>query len=56
LIQRKPTNRLGYLGPDEIRNHPWLRQFPWEKLYSKDLISSLVPNVIIIFYIIDECG
>ena len=29
LIQRKAINRLGYLGSQDVRNHPWLRMFPW---------------------------
>lgn len=32
LIQRKPQNRLGLNGPTEVKNHPWLRSFPWEEL------------------------
>ena len=26
-IQRKPVNRLGLNGPEEVKNHPWLRDF-----------------------------
>lgn len=29
LIQRKPSNRLGFNGPEEVKNHPWLKNFPW---------------------------
>jgi len=28
-------NRLGINGPDEVKSHPWLRTFPWEKLANK---------------------
>jgi hypothetical protein len=29
LLQRKPTNRLGYNGPNEVRNHIWLKGIDW---------------------------
>lgn len=45
LIQRKATNRLGYLGSHDIRNHPWLRQFPWDKLTNKELTAPYRPPV-----------
>ena len=32
LIQRKPLNRLGLNGPEDVKNHPWLRDFPWDDL------------------------
>jgi len=30
LIQRKPSKRLGAGGIQEIKNHSWLRDFPWK--------------------------
>jgi len=44
LIQRKPANRLGVDGPNEIKNHRWLKDFPWDKLYTKELEAPFVPN------------
>ena len=32
LLIRKPQNRLGYNGPLEVKSHPWLRNFPFNKL------------------------
>lgn len=32
LIQRKPLNRLGLNGPEDVKNHPWLRDFAWDDL------------------------
>lgn len=29
LIKRKPENRLGYNGIEEIKNHPWLNGLNW---------------------------
>ncbi|CAG9312365.1 unnamed protein product [Blepharisma stoltei] len=37
LLQRKPENRLGNNGPHEVKNHQWLRDFPWKKLLEKSL-------------------
>jgi len=37
LIQRKPINRLGLDGPKEVKEHPWLKDYPWQKLYNKEL-------------------
>lgn len=45
LLQRKPANRLGNNGPQEVKNHPWLRDFPWEKLKRKELLAPFIPNV-----------
>jgi hypothetical protein len=35
LIQRKPTNRLGFNGALELKHHGWLKNYPWKKLQSK---------------------
>ena len=32
LIQRKPMLRLGWGGAHELKNHSWLRDFPWKLL------------------------
>lgn len=39
LIQRKPTNRLGFNGALELMNHGWLKNYPWGKLRTKILTS-----------------
>lgn len=44
LIQRKPVNRLGLDGPHEVKNHPWLKDYPWEKLYNKEIQPLFVPE------------
>ena len=49
MIQRKPNNRLGVNGPEEVKNHPWLKDFPWDKLYNKEIEPSFIPNVLISF-------
>lgn len=45
MIQRKPSKRLGYNGPTEVKNHPWLADFPWEDLYNRKLKPKFVPKV-----------
>lgn len=30
LIERKPTNRLGFNGAAEVKTHPWIKNFPWD--------------------------
>jgi len=44
LIQRKPMNRLGQDGPHEIKGHPWLKNFPWDKLHNKEIEAPFIPN------------
>ena len=39
LIQRKPINRLGLDGPKEVKEHPWLKDYAWNKMYNKELES-----------------
>jgi hypothetical protein len=31
--------RLGWSGSNEVRNHIWLKDFPWDQLASKQLDS-----------------
>lgn len=44
LLQRKATNRLGYNGPHEVKNHAWLRNVQWQKIFEKTLESPFKPN------------
>ena len=45
MIQRKPNNRLGVNGPSEVKNHPWLRNFPWKDLSSGNIKAPFMPPV-----------
>jgi hypothetical protein len=45
LLQRKPANRLGFHGPQDVKNHGWLRSFNWQKLYEKTIETPYVPPV-----------
>ena len=44
MIQRKPQNRLGADGIEEIKNHPWLRDFPWDDLAKKRIKAPFLPS------------
>jgi hypothetical protein len=37
LLQRKPIDRLGWGGMEEVKCHPWLRHFPWGDLMNGNL-------------------
>ena len=36
-------NRLGLNGPQEVKNHPWLKDFPWEDLANKKIKATFIP-------------
>lgn len=44
MIQRKPANRLGNSGPEEVKQHPWLRDFPWDELTNKRIDAPFIPK------------
>lgn len=39
LLMRKPSERLGYDGPEQVRQHPWLADLDWDKLLRKEIES-----------------
>lgn len=45
LIQRKQTQRLGYNGPNEVKNHPWLASVKWDQLANKGERSPFIVPV-----------
>ena len=44
MMQRKPVNRLGYNGIIEIKEHAWLKHYPWKDLYNKKIESPFIPK------------
>jgi serine/threonine protein kinase len=44
MIQRKASNRLGCKGFAEVKDHPWLKDFPWKELCEKSLVAPFVPK------------
>ena len=44
LLKRKPSQRLGFNGVDEIMSHPWLEDIDWNKMLSKKYPSPFMPD------------
>lgn len=44
LIQRRPINRLGLNGPREVKNHPWMKSFPFHKLSKMEKNPPFIPS------------
>jgi len=44
-LQRKPDNRLGLRGACEVREHSWLKYYPWKDLYEKKIDSPYLPKL-----------
>lgn len=44
LLIRKPENRLGFRGANEVKEHPWIKYYPWNLLYEKKIDSPFIPD------------
>ena len=44
LIMRKPSNRLGFNGPEEVKEHPFLKETDWKQLLDKSLKPPFTPK------------
>ena len=44
LLQRKPDIRLGSKGIWELKQHRWMKYFPWDKLINKEIESPFIPE------------
>jgi hypothetical protein len=44
LLQRKPINRLGLNGPNELKSHPWLKDFNLAELLEMKIKAPFVPS------------
>ena len=42
-LQRKPVNRLGLNGPEEVKTHPWFKEYPFEDLFNSKIKAPYVP-------------
>jgi hypothetical protein len=38
-------------GPAEVKAHPWLKNYPWQKLMNKEIDPPFVPSVLFIILI-----
>ena len=43
LLQRKPANRLGLRSAQEVKDHPWIKKYPWDDLYNKKIKPTFKP-------------
>ena len=44
LLIREPENRLGYRSINELKEHPWLKYYPWSLIKDKKLPSPFIPE------------
>ncbi len=44
-MQRKPANRLGLRGATEVKEHAWLKFYPWRDLYEKRIEAPFIPKM-----------
>lgn len=44
LIQRKPANRIGLNGAEEVKQHIWLKNFDWDALLNKTMEPAFIPK------------
>lgn len=42
-LQRKPINRLGLNGPEEVKDHPWFKDYPFDDLLNCKIPAPFVP-------------
>ena len=44
LLRINPKERLGYKSINELKEHLWLKYYPWNLMYNKTLPSPFIPN------------
>jgi len=44
-LQRKPSNRLGLNGPNEVKSHIWLKDVDWQALVDKKIDAPFKPEI-----------
>ena len=44
MLQRKPMNRLGVHGAQEVKEHAWFNDFNWKELYNMKMESPFIPR------------
>lgn len=37
LLQRRPEQRLGFKGIQEVKEHPWIKDLNWKALGKKSI-------------------
>ena len=44
LLIRKAKDRLGYYGPEQVKEHDWIKNFNWADLYNKKINAPFKPE------------
>ena len=44
LLIKNPEKRLGFPNIINIKNHSWIKDYPWRKLLQKELIAPFIPQ------------
>ena len=44
-LQRKPSNRLGLNGPEEIKSNIWLKDVDWQAIEEKKFETPFKPDI-----------
>jgi serine/threonine kinase 32 len=43
-LARKQASRLGYNGNEEVKAHPWFKDFDWEALNDYKIQAPYIPD------------
>ena len=43
-LQRKPANRLGLNGPNEVKQHVWLKEVDWQAVIEMKVVTTFNPS------------
>lgn len=43
-LQRKPANRLGLNGPNEVKQHIWLKDVDWQSIIEMKTKATFIPE------------
>ncbi len=44
LLKRKAKDRLGFYGPEQVKEHSWIKNFNWGDLYNKKIKAPFKPE------------
>ena len=45
-LQRKPANRLGLNGPNEVKQHIWLKDVDWQSIIEMKTKATFIPGIL----------
>lgn len=47
-LQRKPANRLGLNGPNEVKQHIWLKDVDWQSIIEMKTKATFIPGIVLL--------